>query len=731
MTGATSTKTLSKAEPPGLSEYDALVAAAPSVLDAIPGAVYICDVDGWLVRYNEEAAELWGRRPAIDPKRDQFCGSHKIYQLDGTPVAHADCPMAEAVLTGKVTRNAEVMLERPDGSVITALVNIRPLRDHAGRMQGAINCFHDISERKALQEELEAKNRELEDFFENSAVGLHIVSGDGIIRRANRAELDLLGYTPEEYIGRPITDFHADGPVIDDILQRLSCGGSLDRYPARVRAKDGSIRHVLITSNSRFEDGEFVNTRCFTVDVTGLREAEEARRESDERLAATYEAATVGIAETDAEGRYVRVNDAFCKLMACSREEALAMTLVSITHPDDREREAEQYARQVRGEIDSYAIEKRAVRADGADVFLHISSSSVRDEADRFRFGVRVLQDVTERRRMERELEANQRRLSELLEALPAAVYTTDAEGRITFYNQAAVELAGREPTLGEDSWCVTWKLYWPDGTPLPHSECPMAVAIKENRPVRGVEAIAERPDGTRVPFIPFPTPLRDADGKLVGAINMLVDVGARKDAEAQQKVLIDELNHRVKNTLATVQSLARQTAKHADDLAGFSATFEARLVALARAHDLLTQRNWMGVPLDSLVHDIVAPYAGGEERLRIEGPAVDLSARAALCLTMVLNELATNAAKYGALSKPTGTLTISWRADPDRGDGLALEWIERGGPPVAKPSRRGFGARLIERCIVSDLGGTLDCRFELEGVHCRIAAPLEALTDH
>jgi PAS domain S-box-containing protein len=729
MNGATSAEALSQSAPQGLSEYEALVAAAPSVLDAIPGAVYICDADGWLVRYNEEAAKVWGRRPAIGRKRERFCGSHKIYLLDGTPVAHADCPMAEAVLTGKATRNAEVMVERPDGSKITALVNIRPLRDRLGRIEGAINCFHDISERKALQEELEGKNRELEDFFENSAVGLHIVSGDGIICRANRAELDLLGYAPEEYIGRPITDFHADAPVIDDILQRLSCGGSLDRYPARLRAKDGSIRHVLITSNSRFEDGEFVNTRCFTVDVTGLRDAEEARRQSDERLAATYEAATVGIAETDAEGRYVRVNDAFCKLMACSREEATALSLVSITHPEDREREAEQYARQVRGEIDSYAIEKRAVRADGSDLYLHVSSSSVRDEDGRFRFGVRVLQDITERRRMERELEANERRLSELLEALPAAVYTTDAEGRITFYNQAAVELAGREPELDSDKWCVSWKLYWPDGTPLPHSECPMAIAIKENRAVRGAEAIAERPDGTRVPFIPFPTPLRDADGKLVGAINMLVDISARKDAEARQKVLIDELNHRVKNTLATVQSLARQTAKHADDLAGFSATFEARLVALARAHDLLTQRNWMGVPLESLVRDIVAPYAGGGERLRVAGPPVDLSARSALCLTMVLSELATNAAKYGALSSPAGKLGVTWLAGP-AGE-FELDWLERDGPAVAEPSRRGFGARLIERCVVGDLGGTLDLRFGPAGVHCRIEAPLSALTDH
>jgi PAS domain S-box-containing protein len=713
-----------------LSEYDALLAAAPGVLEAIPGGVYICDAEGWVVRHNAEAALLWGRDPSKSDVPQRFCGSHKIYLIDGTPVLHDDCPMAEAILTGQETRNAEVIVERPDGSKLTALVNIRPLRDANGRLQGAINCFQDISARKGLEVELQSKIDDLEDFFENGAVGLHIVSGDGIIVRANRAELDLLGYEPDEYIGRPITDFHADAPVIDDILQRLSCGGSLDRYPARLRAKDGSIRHVLITSNSRFEDGEFINTRCFTVDVSDLRDAEDARRQSDERLAATYEAAPVGVAETDADGRYVRVNDAFCRLLGCSREEATKLSLISITHPESRSEEAEQYARQVGGEIDSYSIEKRAYRSDGKSIYLHVSSSSVRDEEGKFRYGVRVLQDITDQRRMQREIEGSERRLRELLEALPAAVYTTDADGRITFYNDAAVELAGRKPELGSDEWCVTWKLFSPDGTPLAHSECPMAIALKENRAVRGVEAIAERPDGTRVAFIPFPTPLRDADGRLTGAINMLVDISARKDAEARQKVLIDELNHRVKNTLATVQSLARQTMRHAADLADFGATFEARLLALSRAHDLLTKRNWMSVPLESLVHDIVAPYADDGERLHIEGPPLELSARSALCLTMVLNELATNAAKYGSLSSPSGTLSLIWSIPLDAHETFKLEWLERGGPAVAEPSRRGFGARLIERCLVSDLGGTHDFRFDPEGLHCVIEAPILTLVE-
>ena len=120
---------------------------------------------------------------------------------------------------------------------------------------------------------------------------------------------------------------------------------------------------------------------------------------------------------------------------------------------------------------------------------------------------------------------ASEQTFRKLLDAFPAPVYTTDAAGRITFYNEAAVKFSGRQARLGTDRWCVTWRLYWPDGTPLPHDECPMAIALKEDRAVRGTRAVAERLDGTRVSFIPHPTPLRDASGALVGAVNMLLEI--------------------------------------------------------------------------------------------------------------------------------------------------------------------------------------------------------------
>lgn len=260
-----------------------------------------------------------------------------------------------------------------------------------------------------------------------------------------------------------------------------------------------------------------------------------------------------------------------------------------------------------------------------------------------------------------------------------------------------------------------------------------MAMALKENRPIRNIEVVAERPDGTRVPYMPYPTPLHDCEGKLIGAINMMVDLTERKQAESQQKILIDELNHRVKNTLATVQSLTRQAARHAENLEDFVRRFEARLVALARAHDLLSKLQWQYAPLGSLVPEVLGGLIDGvADRSQIEGPPIDLKPRAALSLAMALSELATNAAKYGALSTANGRLSIAWQLCREQDRTLVeLHWRERDGPPVTPPSRRGFGSRLMELCIEGDLEGQLDLIFAQSGVQCCIKFPLKERTKH
>ena len=575
------------------------------------------------------------------------------------------------------------------------------------------------------------------------------------------------------------------------------------------------------------------------------------------------------------------------------------------------------------------------------------------------------------------------------IEALPAAVYMTDAEGQLTFYNEAAVAFWGCRPDLGESKFCGSWKLYWPDGTPLPHDECPMAMALQQRRPIRGLEALAERPDGTRIPFVPYPTPLFDASGRLTGAVNMLVDISERKRAKAaleerntqlelayrmaligsysynyhtrilqisracaaiyglpedmreitqndwrarvhpqdlpridatsrralaqrqtelvlefrivrsdgkerwieartlvsyddtgravqmiganidmtegkqtaqdlaertvqlalagkaarvgsyaydtateimqisagyaaihgfpegtteiarnecmasvhpdetgrveqlrfeafrarrseykaeyriirtggevrwvetrcfisydgegrphrvigvsiditerkrveeQQRTLVAELDHRVKNVLATVQAVAAHTMDASSSMEHFVAALDGRIRSMGATHEILSHRRWLGIPLAELVQRELAPYATGSNA-EIGGPEVMLSAEAGQTMGMVLHELVTNAAKYGALSAPSGRVSIRWHlpVNVSASDRLVFNWRETDGPLVVAPCESSYGMHLVRELIPYELGGTVDYVLSPEGAQCQMDIPLARLSD-
>ena len=581
-----------------------------AVLDLLPVAVYVCGRDGQIVRYNREAAQLWGRSPKLGDPAERFCGSHRMYRPDGSVLGHAEGPMAEVLRTGVPVRDQEVTIERPDGSRAIALASIDAIRDARGAVAGAVNC----------------------------------------------------------------------------------------------------------------------------------------------------------------------------------------------------------------------------------------------------------LRDITERRRAEAELRANERRWHQVLQALPAAVYTTDTAGRITFYNEAAAHLWGDRPRLGESEWCGSSRLYWPDGSPMPHDTCPMAVALKEGRTIRGAEAIAERPDGTRVPFLAYPTPLRSESGALLGAVNMLVEVTERKraeevaallaaivessddaiasknldgivsswnrgaerlfgyaseemigrpitilippdrqseeadilqrlrrgervdhyetirrrkdgglveisltvspvkDAEGRiigaskiarditerrrseeaRNLLLREMSHRVRNLFALASSVVTLSARFASTPQAMAQAARERLGALARAHDLTLPDLAKGqetietaTTLPALLQAIVAPYdaseSDGGRRLKSSGPEVPVHESAVTSLALLLNEFAANSAKYGALSSPTGRVEVDWSVANEE---LRLLWKEQGGPPLDRPPEsEGFGSQLIRATVNGQLGGELARDWRREGLAMRLSVPLASLT--
>lgn len=309
----------------------------------------------------------------------------------------------------------------------------------------------------------------------------------------------------------------------------------------------------------------------------------------------------------------------------------------------------------------------------------------------------------------------------EILEDLPAAIYTTDCDGLITYFNRACTDFFGRVPRLGYDQWCVSWKLFTIDGKRLPHNESPMALALKERRSIRGEEAIAERPDGTRVRFATFPTPIIDADGECIGAVNMLVDLGEQKIAEERLLLLAREVDHRSNNLLTLVQSLVRLTK--ADSIEEYRDELEGRISALARANSLIADARWKNIGLRTLVADEFE--AIGADRFEVSGPAIDLCPASAQSLGMIVHELCTNAVKYGALSVAKGRVRLSWAVDDAQG--FMLVWEECRGPPTAEPERKNTGNAVIIGAL-RQLKGEIFREWRPEGLRCTLQCSMKRL---
>ena len=458
------------------------------LLDLLPVGVYVCDRDGLIVRYNRCAAELWGCSPKVGDPTVRFCGSYRLYGLEGRHIPHAKCPMADVLATGHGLRDQEIGIERPDGTRVVALVNIEAMKDGSGRVVGAVNVFRERPEHP-----------------------------------------------------RPWLDGNNHVPGSDQLLQ-----------------------------------------------------------------------------------------------------------------------------------------------------------------------------------------------------AMPVAVYTTDGAGRITFYNEAAAELWGARPEIGKSEFCGSWKLYWPDGTPLQHAECPMALALRDRRPIRGMEAIAERADGSRVPFIAYPVPLFDASGGLVGAVNTLADITERRHAEEQTHLLLREMSHRVKNLFALSSSVVGLSAASAKTPKELASAVQERLAALARAHELTlpkaseaATRIDQATTLQALVQTIFSPYEDAtlknRARVVVTGPDIPVAGGSVTGFALLLHEFSTNAAKYGALSTPTGYVEIECF---EHNGQFVLIWKERGGPPVAhEADREGFGSLLARATVRGQLGGDISRDWKPEGLTIRLCVPKDRLT--
>ena len=323
-----------------------------------------------------------------------------------------------------------------------------------------------------------------------------------------------------------------------------------------------------------------------------------------------------------------------------------------------------------------------------------------------------------------RRLETERNRLVEMFMQAPGFVaILSGPDHRFQMHNDAYSQLIGHRDIAGK-----------PVRQALPELEGQgfyefLDSVFATGEPYEGRESAAQlqrKPDGLlETVYLNFIyQPIRDDAGAVVGIFVQGHDITENVLAAQRQKLMIDELNHRVKNTLATVQSIAIQTARSNTDPASFAETFQSRIMALSHTHNLLTQSHWEGADLRAILEHETEAY--GPTRISLNGPPVSLEPAVVLSLGMIFHELATNAAKYGALHTPDGRVLIDWGLADQRDRKLKLSWREIGGPKVTAPERRGFGSRLIERNIRHDLAGEIDLVYAADGLIAELTVPLD-----
>lgn len=405
-----------------------------------------------------------------------------------------------------------------------------------GANQAAISLQHMRAEQLARRQE-----QELRDFFENAAEGLHWAGPDGTILWANQAELDLLGYTREEYIGHHIAEFHADPDVIADILERLTRGETLHEYEAQLRGKDGSIRHVLINSNVLWEDGKFIHTRCFTRDITERKQAEQRLKDSEERLRLAVSTAQMGYHYRDFEKGVVKYSEEvgpLCGLPPGASYPTYEDFLKAV-HPDD-ERVAQAIARAAEEDIE-YLEEFRIVWLDGTVRWLSDRGKIYRDGSGKPSYGLGLACDITARKQVEEALKRSEERFRALVQASAQIVWATDPSG-------AAVEDSPSWRAFTGQTY-EQWRGWgWLDALQPEDRERTREAwnqAAAERREYV-TEYRVRRIDGeyrwTAVRAVPIFNP----DGSVCEWVGMNIDITERKQAETESEALLAE-EHRLR----------------------------------------------------------------------------------------------------------------------------------------------------------------------------------------
>jgi PAS domain S-box-containing protein len=608
-----------------------------------------------------------------------------LRQPDGT------LPCAVVMLTGAGT--LDVATSAMKAGALDYLVKDRLDADMLRRaIGGAVRQFRLIE----AQHVAERRNAQLAAIVAASGDAIISVGADFVVQTWNAGAQRLFGYGEAEARGRRLNEL-----IVPDVYEGESAaihttvvsGGTVLKEILR-RHKDGRLVPAEINASPILDSsGKVTGTSIIYRDISERRHAEEARRalvDSEARFQVTFENAPVGMAHVAPDGRWLRVNEALCRILGYPPDELTAKSFQDVTYLDDI---AASVARvdQVRdGKIDRYDADKRYLRKDGTIVWARLTVSCVRKNDGSIDYLVTVVEDISARKYTEEELRKSEERFRSSLVHSPLPVLMYDDREQILAVSQSWLEKTGysREELRRLEDW--TTRAYGERSSEV----------LKYLRRIIATEPKAQ-PTELKIHTKDGRERLWDFVASALGTqsdgrrlfVSMAHDATEQKAHEEQIRLLMREVSHRAKNMLSLVQAIARQTAgREPEDFIG---RFTQRIQALAANQDLLVRNKWQGVDTEDLVRAQLAPFADLiASRIAVHGPKLRLNAAAAQAVGLALHELATNAGKYGALSTDAGRVDVGWRI---RGDIFAMSWIERDGPPVRPPERRGFGSTVID----------------------------------
>jgi PAS domain S-box-containing protein len=696
-------------------------------IEALPAAIYMTDAEGRVTFYNEAAAELWGCRPELGDSK--FCGSWKLYWPDGTPLPHDECPMAMALKQKRPIRGMEAIAERPDGTRVPFIPYPTPLFDASGKLTGAVNFLVDISERKQAEEVLAAREAQLATFVEHVPAAIAMFDCDmRYVAVSQRFIADYQLPPVRQLIGRSHYEIFPNIPQRwRDIHARVLAGEELSHEQDLLTRQDGRIDWVRwFMAPWREAKGDIGGALLFAEVRTEQIEAQRALAESEARFRAAFENAAVGVVLVDPKGSLLRVNDTFARMLGYSSTELETKNFQDITHTDDLATNLSVLNKTLAGKANSYCIEKRYVHKNGHFIWASVTVGCVRKHDGAVDYLLSVIEDITDRKLAEARLAERNIQLNLAAKAGLVGTYAYDADTEIMQISAGYAAIHG-----------------FPEGTTeIARSECLAGVHPDDIKGVEQLrsEAFSEcrceynaeyriiRPGG-ELRWVETRCFLSFTQGRPHRVVGVSIDITERKQVEEQQRTLLAELDHRVKNALSTVSAVVSHTQQGSRSVASFAEALKGRIRSMATTHELLSARRWQAISLTELVRRELAPYTN-RNNTEINGPGILLKPEAGQAMAMVLHELATNAAKYGALSTKDGRVSIRWdrQLDRDSRSDLVFEWQEIGGPPVDVLGKSSYGTSTIRDLIPYEFGGTVDLAFAPEGVRYRLELPADWL---